>query len=203
MCPSWHRICASISSAGRRNSRRCSSALLDADHANPVVITTALQGAGGFGKTTLAIALCHHDDVITAFDDGILWATLGEAPKIQHELTKLYAALTGERPSFLDIDDAAIHLAERLDQKNCLIVIDDVWDANHVVPFLRGGKQCSRLITTRRLDVISETRAQWISVDEMTADQSIELLKARLPSFPPTWPRCAPWRGVSASGRFC
>ena len=160
------------------------SALLDADHANPVVITTALQGAGGFGKTTLAIALCHHDDIITAFDDGILWATLGEAPKIQHELTKLYAALTGERPSFLDIEDAAIHLAERLDQKNCLIVIDDVWDANHVVPFLRGGKQCSRLITTRRLDVISETRAQWISVDEMTADQSIELLKARLPFIP-------------------
>jgi WD40 repeat protein len=160
------------------------SALLDANHANPVVITTALQGAGGFGKTTLAIALCHHDDVITAFDDGILWATLGEAPKVQHELTKLYAALTGERPSFLDIDDAAIHLAERLDQKNCLIVIDDVWDANHVVPFLRGGKQCSRLITTRRLDVISETGAQWISVDEMTADQSIELLKARLPLVP-------------------
>ena len=160
------------------------SALLDTDHVNPVVVTTALQGAGGFGKTTLAIALCHHDDVITAFDDGILWATLGEAPKIQHELTKLYAALTGERPSFLDVDDAAIHLAERLDQKNCLIVIDDVWDANHVVPFLRGGKQCSRLITTRRLDVISETQAHWISVDEMTADQSIELLKARLPLVP-------------------
>src|SRR5688500_210641 len=89
------------------------------------------SGRGGFGKTTLAVALCHDDDIITAFDDGVLWATLGEAPKIQHELTKLYAALTGERPSFLDIDDAAIQLAERLDEKNYLIVIDDVWDPNH------------------------------------------------------------------------
>ncbi|CAN5674267.1 hypothetical protein BH18ACI5_BH18ACI5_16340 [soil metagenome] len=160
------------------------SALLDVDRGNPVVITTALQGAGGFGKTTLAVALCHHDDVITAFDDGILWATLGEAPKVQHELTKLYAALTGERPSFLDIDDAAIHLAERLDHKNCLIVIDDVWDSNHVLPFLRGGKLCSRLITTRRLDVVAEAGARRIPVNEMTGDQSIALLRARLPSIP-------------------
>src|SRR4029453_12643570 len=160
------------------------SALLDVDRANPVVITTALQGAGGFGKTTLAIALCHHDDVITAFDDGILWATLGNSPKVQHELTKLYAALTGERPSFLDIDDAAINLAERLDQRTCLIVIDDVWDPNDVIPFLRGGKQCSRLITTRRVDVIAEADAQRISVNEMTGDQSVALLMARLPFVP-------------------
>jgi WD40 repeat protein len=156
------------------------SVLLDSDRANPLMITTALQGAGGFGKTTLAIALCHHDDVITAFDDGILWATLGPEPKVQHELTKLYAALTGERLPFLDIDDAAIHLAERLDQKNCLIVIDDAWDPQHVMPFLRGGKQCSRLITTRRLQVLSETGARKVSINEMTADQSLELLIARL-----------------------
>ncbi len=160
------------------------AALLDVDRANPIVITTALQGAGGFGKTTLAVALCHHDDVISAFDDGVLWITLGETPKIQHELTKMYAALTGERPSFLDIDDAAIHLAERLDQKSCLIVIDDVWDPNHVLPFLRGGKQCSRLITTRRMDVVAEAAAQRISVNEMTGDQSIALLVARLSSAP-------------------
>jgi len=120
------------------------SALLDADRANPVMITTALQGAGGFGKTTLAIALCHSDDVISAFDDGILWVTLGQEPKIQHELTKLYAALTGERVPFIDIDDAAIHLAERLDQKNCLIVIDDAWDAQHVMPFMRGSLGAAR-----------------------------------------------------------
>ena len=46
--------------------------LLDANWQKTVAITTALEGAGGFGKTMLAIALCHCDDVITAFDDGIL-----------------------------------------------------------------------------------------------------------------------------------
>lgn len=159
-------------------------ALLDASRENPLAITTALQGSGGFGKTTLAIALCHHEDVLNAFDDGILWATLGEAPNLQHELTKLYAALTGERPGFIDVDDAAIQLAERLENKNCLIVIDDAWDANHIRPFLRGGRQCARLITTRRLPVVTEFGATRILVNEMTEDQSLRLLITALPEPP-------------------
>ena len=54
--------------------------LLDRTHQNPVAITTALHGAGGHGKTTLATALCHDDRVIEAFDDGIVWVTLGQKP---------------------------------------------------------------------------------------------------------------------------
>jgi hypothetical protein len=46
--------------------------LLDSNRQNPVAITSALHGAGGFGKSTLAAALCHHGDIITAFVDGIL-----------------------------------------------------------------------------------------------------------------------------------
>ncbi|MFH1373377.1 MAG: hypothetical protein ABII79_06260 [bacterium] len=48
------------------------SLVLDKNRENPVVITTALYGAGGFGKTTLAAALCHNEEVITAYNDGIL-----------------------------------------------------------------------------------------------------------------------------------
>jgi len=154
--------------------------LVDPSRQNPVAITTALQGSGGFGKTTLAVALCHSEDVISAFDDGILWATLGESPNIQHELTKLYAALTGERPGFVDVDDAAIQLAARLEDKNCLIVIDDVWDPNHLKPFLWGGGKCARLITTRRLPVVTEVDASRVLVNEMTADQSVHMLTASL-----------------------
>ncbi len=160
------------------------SNLLDSSQLNPLATTIALQGAGGFGKTTLAIALCNYDDVIGAFDDGILWATLGEAPKILEEVTKLYAALTGERPTFIDVDDASIQLAARLDQKNCLLVIDDVWDPNHLRAFLRGGKQCARLITTRHRDVVIESDAHQVIVDEMSEEQSISLLTARLISTP-------------------
>lgn len=45
-------------------------------------ITTALRGAGGFGKTTLAQALCHDPDIQATFTDGILWITLGQGNRI-------------------------------------------------------------------------------------------------------------------------
>ena len=158
------------------------SYLLDADHQNPVAVTTALQGAGGLGKTTLAAALCHHDDVISAFDDGILWLTLGERPNVQEGIAKLYVALTGERPGFVDAEDATFHLAEKLEDKNCLIVIDDAWDAAHLRPFLRGGKACTRLITTRNFDVAAN--AKRVNVDEMTMSEALQMLTARLASPP-------------------
>ena len=120
------------SSRGPQSPRRSWPCCSIADRLNPLAITTALQGAGGFGKTTLAAAMCHDDDVVTGFDDGILWATLGERPNVQQELTRLYAALTGERPTFVDAEDASIELAARLEDKNCLIVVDDVWDPNDV-----------------------------------------------------------------------
>ena len=157
--------------------------LLDEERQNPVATTTALHGAGGFGKTTLAAALCHDDDVITAFDDGILWVTLGQkTPNILAALTTLYAALTDERPGFATEQDAATALTERLSDKDCLIVIDDVWNAAHLRPFLRGGERCARLITTRQFDIAADARR--VDVDEMATDEAVQLLTARLEAPP-------------------
>jgi hypothetical protein len=44
--------------------------------------STLVQGAGGFGKTTLAIDACHHAEVVNAFPDGMLWTSLGENPDL-------------------------------------------------------------------------------------------------------------------------
>jgi hypothetical protein len=99
--------------------------LLTADRSQPVAITTALSGAGGFGKTTLAAALCHDEDVVENFDDGILWVTLGEKPNVMGSLLTAYAALTGERPGFASEEDAAFQLGQKLEQRTCLLVIDD------------------------------------------------------------------------------
>src|SRR5689334_13009682 len=58
------------------------NALLDPDHRLPVAITTALRGAGGFGKTTLARAVAWNEDIKDAFKDGILWVELGSRPNL-------------------------------------------------------------------------------------------------------------------------
>ena len=145
--------------------------------AGPVAITTALRGAGGFGKTTLAAAVCHDDRVTDTFDDGILWVTLGQTPNLLNEVIKLYAALTGERPNFVDLEDAQRELELRIENKNCLIVIDDAWNAAHLKPFLRGGKGCARLITTRLFEVATD--ATRIDVDQMEPEEATQLLLAR------------------------
>jgi WD40 repeat protein len=137
----------------------------------------ALRGAGGFGKTTLATAVCHDERVIEAFDDGILWVTLGQAPNLLNETVKLYAALTGDRPGFIDEDDAARELAGKLADKSCLIVIDDAWQAGHARRFLLGGAGCAHLVTTRLSEVAPEARS--VDVDRMTPAQALALLAAR------------------------
>lgn len=139
----------------------------------------SLCGAGGFGKTTLAAALCEDDRVIEAFDDGILWVTLGVNPDLRTELISLHYALTGEiiDPQ-VNLEGVAIRLSERLQDKRCLIVLDDVWEPAHVKPFFRGGKDCVRLITTRRINLAKEHTV--LGVEEMTTSESLELLTDRL-----------------------
>jgi WD40 repeat protein len=156
--------------------------LMDKAHENAIAINITLYGAGGLGKTTQAAALCHDDDIIESFDDGILWVTLGQNPNVQDSLTKLYAALTGQRPGFVDEEDVAFHLSEKLEDKTCLIVIDDVWDPVHLEPFMRGGRGCSRLITTRNFEIAAETKA--VEIDQMSASEAVQMLTCQLSGMP-------------------
>jgi hypothetical protein len=69
-------------------------------------ITTALRGAGGFGKTTLALALCHDPDVQEAFPDGILWVELGEQPPgALALLNSLLAAVSGSHIEAVTLEE--------------------------------------------------------------------------------------------------
>jgi hypothetical protein len=75
------RVCP-VLGTGPAEYQALAGMLLDRSRMNPLAITTALQGAGGFGKTTLAAPLCHDHDIITAFDDGILWVTLARIRQV-------------------------------------------------------------------------------------------------------------------------
>jgi len=155
--------------------------LLTPDRGQPVAIATALTGAGGFGKTTLAAALCHDEDIVENFDDGILWVTLGQTPDVLGALLTAYAALTGERPGFAGVPDAAFQLGQKLEQRTCLLVIDDVWNAEHLRPFLRGGKASARLFTTRDGAIAAEAAA--VNVDEMIEGEAVAMLTGGVPGL--------------------
>ena len=152
------------------------SKLLNEKREEPIAITAALRGAGGYGKTTMAQALCHDERIQQAFDDGILWVTLGEHPgNLVGKVEDLIYMLCHERPGFTDIDAAGARLAELLADRDILLVVDDVWDGLHLKPFLQGGKRCARLVTTRNEEVLP-ANAQSLIVDAMQPDEAVQLL---------------------------
>ena len=130
-----------------------------------------------------------------------------------NELTPIILRFSGNNEltpiilsGFTRVEQAAQQLAARLEDKTALIVIDDVWRQSDLNPFLQGGKGFARLFTTRRLDLALDLKAKPVEVDEMTADESIDLLRKQLGAEfrrRPTRTASATWRGGWASGRSC
>ncbi|MBV8524362.1 MAG: toll/interleukin-1 receptor domain-containing protein, partial [Acetobacteraceae bacterium] len=149
---------------------------------DPVAITAALRGAGGFGKTALAARLCRGDVIRDAFYDGILWTTLGEKPGDPvAALADLAKELTGESPGVTTLDAAKNALAKALDNRKCLLVIDDAWSRGDLEPFLHRGPhdQTARLVTTRDDRVLGESIRR-VPVDAMRPSESGALLQRGL-----------------------
>lgn len=143
----------------------------------PVAVTTALRGAGGFGKSTLAAHVCRQ--VRGSFPGGILWVTLGEevtSADIVAKVNDLAEELSGQRPNLVDLEQAGHHLGRLLDERSrTLLVLDDIWHASQLAPFLTGGSGCIRLITTR-IDSVLPADTNRVPVDAMTSEEALALL---------------------------
>ena len=72
----------------------------------------------------------------------------------------------GPAPGVPRRDRRGDKLAQKLEHRACLLVIDDVWERRHLEPFLRAGKR-TVLITTRRFELVSDMART--RVDEMTS----------------------------------
>ncbi|MFF3005670.1 NB-ARC domain-containing protein, partial [Kitasatospora sp. NPDC057940] len=171
------------------------------DDAGPTVLTTAVEGAGGFGKTTLAAMLCQDPRTAQRFSGGLLWVTVGEhtrGARLAELISGLCEVLSGEGMATTDPQAAGGRLGDLVDgQGPVLLVVDDVWRAEQLAPFMIGGRTCRRLITTRNTGV-APRRGVSILVDAMTAEQAVATLTdgtGPLPSGPLT-------RLVAATGRW-
>jgi WD40 repeat protein len=150
--------------------------VIDREREEPIAGVAVVCGAGGYGKTALVRALCHDEAVQNAFDDGVLWVTLGENPgPLTGRVEDLIATLSGHRPGFAGIEASTAALAELLADRDVLIVIDDVWDRAHLAPFLQGGERCARIVTTRNADVVP-AGARRFDVEAMRADEAVSLV---------------------------
>ncbi|MCB0210310.1 MAG: TIR domain-containing protein [Anaerolineae bacterium] len=148
---------------------------------NPSADIVGLYGTGGYGKTVLGKAVCHDEDIRAAYDDGVVWVTLGQNPgDLTSRVVDLVEVLSGERPCFATVDEAQTRLVQLLADRDILMVLDDVWNVNHLAPFLKGGSHCTRLITTRNVAALPP-RTNKIEVADMTTSEAVGLLRAKLP----------------------
>ncbi len=152
--------------------------LVDA-HDEAVAVTAALQGAGGFGKTVLASKIARDEEIQDAFYDGVLWVTLGERPNLVQIISEVIFQLTEERLTFIELNASVNQLKEILEHRRCLLIIDDVWQEVHLRPLLDGAPSTTRLVNTRRDDIVPAGTRK-VVVDAMTGKELVELLAGGL-----------------------
>ena len=159
---------------------------LTAPQAREVGLTTGLQGAGGFGKTTLATWVCHHDEIRRHFSGGLLWVTVGQDlhdTELAERVNDLSVMLGRDRPAVSSPDAAGAELGRLLDEREpVLLIIDDVWAESQLRPFRFGGTRCIRLITTRIPDVLPASGTH-ITVDAMSGAQARQLVADGVPGL--------------------
>ncbi len=154
--------------------------LLTAQRPSPTVVSIRLQGAGGFGKTTLAAQVCQRADVRARFPGGLVWITVGrdaEGAVLAAKINGLARQSDDDPPTSSDPEQAGRELIGRLARfPPTLLVIDDVWTSGQLSPMLcADAPQCLRLVTTRRPELLPRT-ANVVDVDEMTAAEAQALL---------------------------
>jgi len=126
--------------------------------AAPVQVVTAVRGWPGVGKTTLAAALAHDEDVATALPDGVLWVALGPGPDVMAGLADWGRALGVDLADYTTPEARSARLTHLLRDQRRLLIVDDVWPDEHgqptaAQPFCVGGRNCRTLVTTRRADL--------------------------------------------------
>jgi len=138
-------------------------------------VTVTLVGAGGFGKTTMAVCLCYHKHVKEIFTNGAIFIELGpqscEASKI---LNECYCQMTGHDFEHKKNVDEKIQEITKI-HKNTLVIIDDVWKVEDVKPIVKAFSYCRIIVTTRNPNIgIPSTYT--FTIGPMSLRESVSLM---------------------------
>src|SRR5262249_40047809 len=113
-----------------------------------------------------------------AFPDGILWATLGQTPDTLKELRRWVQALGGRiAENVPTVESLKLTVAQLLEERTCLLIVDDVWKRSDAEIFRCAAPHCRLLVTTRDAVIARELGAQVLSIPVMTPEDAITLLE--------------------------
>jgi DNA-binding SARP family transcriptional activator/tetratricopeptide (TPR) repeat protein len=155
--------------------------------AGPAVVISALVGAGGIGKTWLALHWAHQH--LDRFPDGQLYVNLrgfdpsGQPMDPETAIRGFLVGLGVDAASVPQGLDAQAGLYRTLVAgKHLLVMLDNVRDTTQIVALLPGSPGCTVLATSReRLPgLVGAHGAHPFTVDVLLDAEARELLTARL-----------------------
>jgi transcriptional regulator with XRE-family HTH domain len=155
-------------------------------------VLTAVYGWPGVGKSTLACFLAYDEDVQARFSDGVLWTSLGTDSDLLTSLIAWGRALGNNDLSNAQTpDEASAQLRGMLLDKRMLLIIDDIWEPAHAIPFRVGGPYCATLMTTREPQVaeaLVATPKDVYHLGVLAEEDALDLLKTLAPSVVAKYP---------------
>jgi len=151
-----------------------------------------LHGMGGIGKTVITTALARNTKIRHVFHDGIFWIPMGNLNNLKSKV----AVVDGIRSlgiSFkLNEDEeeededknltkllgkAQKSATEFLKDKSALIILDDVWNAEHLKYIINSiGPKCRLVITSRFHDIVEGKNQSITILDEQQSINYLSLL---------------------------
>ena len=151
------------------------------------VVIAAIDGAGGIGKTALAVRWAH--SVSGRFPDGQLYVDLrGFDPSARPldpadvllAFLGAFGVPAGKVPA--DLPERAALYRSVIADRRVLVLLDNARDVEQVRPLLPAGKGCLVLITSRNrfTGLVVREGAFPVTLDVLNDEDAVALLTARL-----------------------
>ena len=164
------------------------------DRKRPITLTdteraTVLHGISGVGKSVMAASFARATTTRRAFSDGIFWLSVGEKAD-PLPLVRQLAQLLGGLKGGSDLATELSQVGERLKDKRCLLVLDNVWRVEQIELFLGVlGTNDRILLTSRGSELATAIGAREILLESLSEEAALQHLSdwtgQRVDELPP------------------
>jgi tetratricopeptide (TPR) repeat protein len=168
----------------RTDALRSLGGLLSAyDSGDESATVVCISGGAGVGKTTLAIAWAHR--IASRFTDGQMYVDLrGFDPTIPpiapSDVLRRFLESCGAAPATLPagVDELAARYRTALAGRRMLILLDNAYDSEQVLPLIPSGPGCLVLVTSRVQlgTLVAREHARPVVLDVMDRPEAVSLV---------------------------